>query len=788
MKVSVALFIIAIVLPVLSFAHQGGERPSKSGIFESERNTFPHFIHQQGKDKPANKSKSSIIFYEGFENTTMDGALPAGWEIKRTFSLDEIPVADAQWPHWFLNSANYYGFSNPAPYIFNGDGSLAIGYNAPGFTWAITPEIVIPDNEENINLSYWAWYLNGFYEGDIYYSNYYVRVFVDGQWQNLLTFIGNDHNTNLFSTPIVQSLNEFKGKSIRLAFVYEDTFGWQMAIDEIFVREEIAPDFGVRNLEITPLFGILPGDEVAITVSAYLNSMATGSASVSLMINGVEHELKTTSELTFLGMEQRVRFYWQPEHFGDYTIEIRLAHDEILNNNSVSQNVYVYHYHNAAEDFENIVPDGLGFPYILFPPPGWVISSNDWVDYTTEFQISEKVSATMVGRDQMPESFMITHPIHFNEEDKWLRFYVKGLNNHININSSQYPSANPPGVQGYSSIQVRYAEHPDGPWTELGHPVQFANVYDFAGNLIQSANGTRSVELDISHLSGIYHLGFFHTSSFQLNISGTDFYSYAIVDNIMVGNSPSRFNFRVLSPNGQGIENAVVHIVDNEGKTIRSLISGDLGLVSTELLEGEYTIAIHHLGYETFLGSLAINQPLFQTTYTLQPAVEVFDVVFEVLTPEANPAPYTLVTISNFTGKTDDNGLITVSGLAAGNHKFSAYLSGYITFMGEVQGNSETVHQIVTLQLPGTAVGSEWFQPKIVLFPNPANHLTTIKSDVIMHSIQIIDLSGRVVREDVANSYSLILNLAGMENGLYIVNVITAHGRKATKLQVISQQ
>ena len=57
MKVSVALFIIAIVLPVLSFAHQGGERPSKSGIFESERNTFSHFIHQQEKDKPANKSK-----------------------------------------------------------------------------------------------------------------------------------------------------------------------------------------------------------------------------------------------------------------------------------------------------------------------------------------------------------------------------------------------------------------------------------------------------------------------------------------------------------------------------------------------------------------------------------------------------------------------------------------------------------------------------------------------------------------------------------------------------------
>ena len=484
------------------------------------------WLTKEGRINPLVNSKS-VFFFEGFEEPTVGGDLPTGWVQKRTTSLTDEPVTDAEQPKWFRNSADY-GFANWQDYVYSGQASMAIGYTAPDFTWAITPEFHISETEGDVKLTYWVWNQN--YEANGWLTSYYVRIKSDGAWTTLLTYAGSDDNVNYFDEPVEISLNAFKGKDVQLAFVYEYTDGFQMAIDDVYVGEVLQVDFGVENLTAFPTFGILPGDEVLIGAYVYCNGNIPGTVEVSLVANGVVVSTYTTGELELGGESEFVQFTWVPDIYGDFTVQVVLPDDDFSGNNTVGTNLKVYHYYTFAEDFENFEFDDFGIPELVFPPAGWSRNDPNWVTATQQWPIADGVSALLHGRVEQGEKMLVTHGVDITTQDQWISFYLEGVNNAVTFEGE---------VLGHSTFQLKYSDSPDGPWTNLGDPIEFVPQFDEDDNLIMGANSLRYVEHDITGLSGTVYFAFTTTSTFDLIVGDIVYRSFVIIDNVMVSGEPT---------------------------------------------------------------------------------------------------------------------------------------------------------------------------------------------------------------------------------------------------------
>jgi len=179
--------------------------------------------------------KRSVKLSEGFESDW----LPQGWELKYSETLegDQTDPTEPDGKKWFqCVPASFSG--KGSTYIKNGTGSAAIAYSAPGFNWMITKEVPIDQYDK---LKFWTWYMNGkTSDGTYYHTNFRVMVYADAAWHQALYYTDGDP-ANELASEIVVDLAEYSGKSIRIAFVYEFTDGWQMAIDDVKIVRD-APE------------------------------------------------------------------------------------------------------------------------------------------------------------------------------------------------------------------------------------------------------------------------------------------------------------------------------------------------------------------------------------------------------------------------------------------------------------------------------------------------------------------------------------------------------------------
>lgn len=72
------------------------------------------------------------------------------------------------------------------------------------------------------------------------------------------------------------------------------------------------------------------------------------------------------------------------------------------------------------------------------------------------------------------------------------------------------------------------------------------------------------------------------------------------------------------------------------------------------------------------------------------------------------------------------------------------------------------------------------------IYPNPAKEKLTVKASSRISTIQITNLSGTLINTSVANAFSSIVDLSEMENGIYLVTVIS-EGRKLSKKLVVNK-
>jgi len=82
-----------------------------------------------------------------------------------------------------------------------------------------------------------------------------------------------------------------------------------------------------------------------------------------------------------------------------------------------------------------------------------------------------------------------------------------------------------------------------------------------------------------------------------------------------------------------------------------------------------------------------------------------------------------------------------------------------------------------------TAV-SESLAQQINLFPNPANSSFTIEGESLQE-VKVYNLVGQLIYSAMCSGDSTVINLGNVENGLYMVKVITANGEAVKRVTVI---
>ena len=183
-------------------------------------------------------SESINVFNEGFEPTIAANiSLPDGWDIMRN-SIDDgglngnnlvIAASDS----WFVNSISS-GLNPPEKYIYQGQASLAIDQDAPGLSWAISPEIIVPESQ-HIKLTFWLWYA---YDDGVgpKSTKFYVNILLDDEWSTLESWLGAPNN--MYEKQVLIDISAYSGEMVRFAFIYENADAYPVAIDEIEINSE----------------------------------------------------------------------------------------------------------------------------------------------------------------------------------------------------------------------------------------------------------------------------------------------------------------------------------------------------------------------------------------------------------------------------------------------------------------------------------------------------------------------------------------------------------------------
>ena len=230
-------------------------------------------------------NKYAIHWAEDFEPALAGGELPEGWEVRRNtindggLSGENLQLADTSIPdHWFRISAVNYPYSqgNAQKYIHSGEAALHIHYAAPDFTWAVSPEILLPQGQNRLELAFWPW-LNNHHENN-WLTRFHVTALVDGNWQTLLSWTAGVDNRYFREESI--PIDQLAGQNVRFGFVYQYNDGYELGLDDISVRYEnpgFEASFRVRHGQ-----ELLSGAGIQISGATSLFTDGSGQATASL--------------------------------------------------------------------------------------------------------------------------------------------------------------------------------------------------------------------------------------------------------------------------------------------------------------------------------------------------------------------------------------------------------------------------------------------------------------------------------------------------------------------------
>lgn len=165
------------------------------------------------------------------------------WRIKKNFKQDGLNgknLKEVDSDSWFVGSAS--SFEGSGNLVYEGANSLIVKASSSGFNWAISPKFSINDGELDPVLKFMVNYQNGNLEGEYRNTNFYVLVKENGNWNELLNWSENTNTnnetikSNVYEEEVEVNLSDYVEKIIEIGFVYEQSNGFDLALDNILLE------------------------------------------------------------------------------------------------------------------------------------------------------------------------------------------------------------------------------------------------------------------------------------------------------------------------------------------------------------------------------------------------------------------------------------------------------------------------------------------------------------------------------------------------------------------------
>lgn len=586
--------------------------------------------------------KSEVFFQENFDGYDSDFSTDK-WLVKRSSNIDGTDIGDASNPKWFLcKPTNFSG--NGATYINSGTRSAAIAYTAQNFTWLITKQS-IDINSDDTELSFWIYFYNNASQNIFTYFHVLVN---DGSTWNLLRSWDNQSPNNLYQQRVSIGLESFVGKSIQVAFVYENknNEGYQLAIDDITIGTVNTPiltlsaipyNFSYVPLVLVDFVDLSLGVEIANSGLMFTDT-ATLQASV---IN--PNEISSYSQLLITDTinEGSSKIYYLADTTdydlqGEYVIIYQMWGDNIdyfIPNDTasfwVSNNIFATDY-GVTGGFSLGQGNHIGN---LYPIRNAVVASGIQIGWSTFSGGANPIPFGLEIFEINPIDSSLSS-IYYQELER--------LPDH-NDQYTTYVIENTyltPGAYYFVAIK-QLTTTPIGVGFDMQSSGHFWSL-DNQGNLVRFANpsfGNLAIRLVISAPS----------NNNYLNLTVTD------------GENP--------------VEGAVVQIDEND-----DLLTNAEGKVTVNLENGIYIYRVSKDGYAEVLDTVKINFASANRTVVLKPEY----LVKFTLSTAKSPVAGAEILVSGKSTITNDDGIAELY-LTAGVHKLTALRTGYLPIVQDIE-------------------------------------------------------------------------------------------------------
>jgi hypothetical protein len=227
-----------------------------------------------------------------------------------------------------------------------------------------------------------------------------------------------------------------------------------------------------------------------------------------------------------------------------------------------------------------------------------------------------------------------------------------------------------------------------------------------------------------------------------------------LIDDISVG-----FDYGETGKSGKSFTNSAVYLNDTEiGNTPETVYE------FTSLANGTYTAGVKSV-YTSGESEIVYSEP-----FEINVTPPQYTVTFAVTDKDSNPVEDATIV---FSGTTLSG--YTVEGVIAGEYDYVVSKEGYITATGSV----EVINQDVTVPVELSTVGiDETTLTGVTVYGNENNVYIVNPANIVLKSVQILDVLGRVVyNANAAGSATIEVSNA---SGIYMVRLVSADARVLT--------
>jgi hypothetical protein len=105
--------------------------------------------------------------------------------------------------------------------------------------------------------------------------------------------------------------------------------------------------------------------------------------------------------------------------------------------------------------------------------------------------------------------------------------------------------------------------------------------------------------------------------------------------------------------------------------------------------------------------------------------------------------------------------------------------------VADLEAENGVVHVINAVLLPGSVGIANVEATNFEIYPNPANEVINVRSEVAMNEIRVLDINGRTVSTITMNGESVSkVDVSELNAGIYMLEIRTAEGSSFRKVSI----